>query len=65
MRTDCVLKQGNTAQDCLQHHMAELPEECQHLYKSYVACRRGMVSILFFFFLLRDLRLIFRDVFLA
>lgn len=43
--TDCVQKEGKTGQECLRDHMDELPQDCQHLYKSYVACRRGMVSV--------------------
>ena len=44
MKTDCYLKDGKSAQECITSHMAELPTECQHLYKSFVECRRGMVS---------------------
>ncbi|PWN53706.1 hypothetical protein IE53DRAFT_324437 [Violaceomyces palustris] len=44
VKTDCFLVDKRTAQDCLTNHMAELPTECQHLYKSYVECRRAMVS---------------------
>ncbi|GAC92686.1 short chain dehydrogenase [Pseudozyma hubeiensis SY62] len=45
LKTDCYLKQGKSAQECITSHMAELPVECQHLYKSFVECRRGMVRI--------------------
>lgn len=44
LRTDCVLKQGLTPQECLQKHADELPEECQFLRKSLATCKRGMVS---------------------
>lgn len=44
LRTDCVLKQGLTPQECLQKHGDELPEECQFLRKSLATCKRGMVS---------------------
>lgn len=44
LSSECVTKQGNTAQDCLQHHLRELPMDCQSLYKSYVECRRGLVG---------------------
>ncbi|PWN90015.1 hypothetical protein FA10DRAFT_102314 [Acaromyces ingoldii] len=43
--TDCVQKEGKTGQECLRDHMDELPQDCQHLYKSYVACRRGMLDM--------------------
>ncbi|KIS70741.1 uncharacterized protein UMAG_01896 [Mycosarcoma maydis] len=45
LKTDCYLKQGNSAQECITSHMAELPVECQHLYKSFVECRRGMLDM--------------------
>ncbi|EPQ31885.1 uncharacterized protein PFL1_00084 [Pseudozyma flocculosa PF-1] len=45
LKTDCFLVDKRSAQDCLQHHMAELPIECQHLYKSFVECRRGMLDM--------------------
>lgn len=44
MKSDCYLKDGKSAQECITSHMAELPLECQQLYKSFVECRRGMVS---------------------
>lgn len=43
LRTDCVLKQGRTPQECIQKHADELPEECQFLRKSLATCKRGMV----------------------
>lgn len=46
LKTDCYLKQGNSAQECITSRMTELPLECQQLYKSFVECRRGMVSTL-------------------
>lgn len=45
LKTDCVLKQGNTPQDCLQHHSNELPLECQQLRKAFFECKRGMVRL--------------------
>lgn len=44
MQSDCVQKDGRSGQDCLQHHTDELPDECKNIYKSYVHCKRGMVS---------------------
>lgn len=46
LKSDCFTKHGHSAQECIQSHMAELPLECQQLYKSFVECRRGMVSTL-------------------
>lgn len=45
MQTDCVQKHGKTGQECLRDHMDELPGDCQAIYKSYVHCKRGMVSL--------------------
>ncbi|SNX82952.1 related to PET191 - involved in assembly of cytochrome oxidase [Melanopsichium pennsylvanicum] len=45
LKTDCYLKDGKSAQECITSHMAELPMECQHLYKSFVECRRGMFDM--------------------
>ena len=42
-KSDCVLS-GKTGQECLRDHMEELPSDCQAVYKSYVNCRRGLVS---------------------
>lgn len=42
-QSECV-QSGKTGQDCLRNHMNELPENCQAVYKSYVHCRRGLVS---------------------
>ncbi|KAJ1027143.1 hypothetical protein NDA18_003159 [Ustilago nuda] len=45
LKTDCYLKQGNSAQECITSHMTKLPLECQQLYKSFVECRRGMLDM--------------------
>ncbi|UZJ51930.1 hypothetical protein CBS101457_001250 [Exobasidium rhododendri] len=45
MQTDCVQKDGKTGQECLRDHLAELPSDCQLIYKSYVSCRRGLLDM--------------------
>ncbi|CED84572.1 Cytochrome c oxidase assembly protein PET191 [Phaffia rhodozyma] len=45
LRTDCVLKQGNTPAECLTKHIDELAEECQFLRKSLTQCKRGMLDM--------------------
>lgn len=46
LQSDCVLRSDppRTPQDCLKHHVDELPEECQLLRKSFFECKKGMVS---------------------
>lgn len=46
LKSDCVLRSDppRTPQDCLKHHVDELPEECQLLRKSFFECKKGMVS---------------------
>lgn len=44
MRSDCVLRKGNTPQSCIKEHANELPEPCQHLRVAFFECKRGMVS---------------------
>lgn len=45
LQSDCVLRSNppRTPQDCLKHHVDELPEECQLLRKSFFECKKGMV----------------------
>lgn len=43
MRSDCVLRQGNTPQSCIKEHANELPEPCQHLRVALFECKRGLV----------------------
>ncbi|KDN46631.1 hypothetical protein K437DRAFT_256138 [Tilletiaria anomala UBC 951] len=45
LASDCVVKEGNSPKDCLQSHLRDLPMDCQHLYKSYVECRRGLLDM--------------------
>lgn len=44
LESDCVQKDGRSGQECLRDHMDELDMECKNIYKSYVHCKRGMVS---------------------
>ena len=44
LRSDCVVRAGNTPQDCIHNHAQELPEPCQHLRFAFFECKRGMVS---------------------
>lgn len=45
MRSDCVLRKGNTPQSCIKEHASELPEPCQHLRVAFFECKRGMLDM--------------------
>ncbi|PWN24167.1 hypothetical protein BCV69DRAFT_296458 [Microstroma glucosiphilum] len=45
LASPCVQEQGKSAQDCLRNEKESLPLECQNIYKSYVACKRGMLDM--------------------
>lgn len=45
LKSDCVRKEGRTVKECLQReHNDSVPEECRHLQKSFVECKRNMVG---------------------
>ncbi|OCF59895.1 hypothetical protein L486_02568 [Kwoniella mangroviensis CBS 10435] len=44
LRTDCVLKSGQTPTECL-HHPSELPLQCQHLIARFADCKKGMLDM--------------------
>ncbi|KAH8929281.1 hypothetical protein BT69DRAFT_1256392 [Atractiella rhizophila] len=45
LRSNCVLRDGNTPQDCIRNHMDELPEECKLLRQALYDCKRGMLDM--------------------
>ncbi|CAO1634561.1 unnamed protein product [Parajaminaea phylloscopi] len=45
LNSDCVQKEGRSGQDCLQSGVKDLPMECQNIYRSYVACRKGLLDM--------------------
>lgn len=46
LKSDCVLKQGNTVRECFkEEHADDVPKECHSILKSFYECRRGMVSL--------------------
>lgn len=43
LRSNCVLRQERTVQDCIKNPQ-DLPEQCRHLMTSFSNCKRGLVS---------------------
>jgi hypothetical protein len=43
LRSNCVLREGRTVQDCIKNPQ-DLPEQCRHLMTSFSNCKRGLVS---------------------
>lgn len=43
LRSNCVLRQERTVQDCIKNPQ-DLPEQCRHLMTSFAECKRGLVS---------------------
>lgn len=44
LRSNCVLRQERTVQDCIKNPQ-DLPEQCRHLMTSFSECKRGLVSL--------------------
>ncbi|WVQ76890.1 hypothetical protein IAR50_006564 [Cryptococcus sp. DSM 104548] len=44
IRTDCVLKNGNTVTDCLSKPQ-DLPIQCQHLITRFADCKKGLLDM--------------------
>lgn len=45
LKSDCVLKDGLTAKECLHaDNEYRVPKECTAIKKSFFECRRGMVT---------------------
>ncbi|EEB05730.2 inner membrane protein [Schizosaccharomyces japonicus yFS275] len=44
LRSDCMLIQGRSAQDCLRHK-DELPVECQECWRAFHECKRRMLDM--------------------
>lgn len=51
LKSDCVLVKRNTVAECMKEENAkDVPSECHSIRKSYAECRRGMVSLILFFY---------------
>jgi cytochrome c oxidase assembly factor 5 len=47
LKSDCVLKKGNSVRECFkEEHADDVPKECHSIRKSFYECRRGMVRYL-------------------
>lgn len=43
LRTNCVLRENRSPQDCLKHP-EDLPDQCVHLMTAFSNCKKGLVS---------------------